>query len=96
MKNQYSMIKSINKSLQEKLLTWFERNKRPFPWRQTKDPYAIWISEVMLQQTTSKAVIPYYKRFLKRFSNVSALAKASKKDLFPLWAGLGYYKRAEN
>ena len=87
------MTLSVSKSWQKKLLSWFERNKRDFPWRHTKDPYAIWISEVMLQQTTSQAVIPYYKSFLKKFSNISSLAKADKKDLFPIWAGLGYYKR---
>lgn len=90
------MIKSINKSLQKKLLFWFERNKRELPWRKTKDPYAIWISEIMLQQTTSTAVIPYYKKFLKKFPNIFSLAKANKEDIFPIWAGLGYYKRAES
>ena len=89
-------MKSINKSLQNKLLSWFEDNKRYLPWRKTKDPYPIWISEVMLQQTTSKAVIPYYRKFLKKFPNISSLAKANKKELFSVWAGLGYYKRAEN
>ena len=89
-------MKFINQSFQKKLLSWFEANKRDLPWRQTKDPYAIWVSEVMLQQTTSQAVIPYYQKFLKKFSNVSSLAQADKKELFSLWAGLGYYKRAEN
>jgi len=89
------VIKSINQSFQKKLLSWFETNKRDLPWRKTKDPYAIWISEVMLQQTTSQAVIPYYQKFLKKFSNVSSLAQVDKKELFSLWAGLGYYKRAE-
>ena len=87
---------SIHHSFQQKLLSWFELNKGDLPWRQTKDPYAIWVSEVMLQQTTSQAVIPYYKEFLKIFSNISSLAQANKKELFSLWAGLGYYKRAEN
>ncbi len=90
------MIKTINKDLKKKLLVWFTKNKRELPWRKTKDPYKIWISEVMLQQTTSTAVIPYYNRFIKKFPNISSLAKADKKDLFPVWAGLGYYKRAEN
>ena len=90
------MTLSVNKSWQKKVLSWFEENKRNLPWRQTKDPYAIWISEVMLQQTTSQAVIPYYKNFLKKFSNISSLAKANKKDLFLLWAGLGYYKRVNH
>ncbi len=91
-----SEIKPIPKSLQKKLLSWFEANKRDLPWRRTKDPYAIWVSEVLLQQTTSQAVIPYYKRFLKKFSNISSLAQTNKRELFPLWSGLGYYKRAEN
>jgi len=82
--------------LQAKLFNWYEENKRNLPWRQTKDPYKIWISEVMLQQTTSKAVIPYYKNFLKKFPKLSDLAKADKKEVFRVWAGLGYYRRAEN
>lgn len=90
------MIKFINQSFQKKLLSWFEANKRDLPWRQTKDPYAIWVSEVMLQQTTSQAVIPYYQKFLKKFPSVSSLAQAKKRKLFSLWAGLGYYKRVEN
>lgn len=86
----------VETHLQNQLLIWFEKNKRKLPWRKTKNPYAIWISEVMLQQTTSKAVIPYYEKFLKKFPNISSLAEADKKTLFPVWAGLGYYKRAEN
>ena len=81
---------------QKKLLSWFEQNKRDLPWRQTKDPYKIWISEVLLQQTTVKAVVPYYKRFLNRFPDIDSLSQAQKKDVFSVWAGLGYYKRAEN
>ena len=90
------MIKSISPSLQKKLLSWFEKHKRSLPWRQTKDPYPIWISETMLQQTTSKAVIPYYKKFLKKFPNLEALAGSNIKQLYSVWAGLGYYKRADN
>ena len=86
----------VKASLQKKLLTWFEQNKRTLPWRQTKDPYKIWVSEVMLQQTTSKAVISYYTKFLKQFPNLTALSKANKKEVFSIWAGLGYYNRAEN
>ena len=89
------MIKSIHLSFQKKLLFWFEKNKRTLPWRNTRNPYAIWISEVMLQQTTSKAVIPYYKKFLQKFPDISSLARAKKSELFLLWAGLGYYKRVE-
>ena len=83
-------------SLQKKLLSWYKEYKRDLPWRHSQDPYAIWISEVMLQQTTSKAVIPYYKNFLKKYPHLSLLAKANKKEVFSLWAGLGYYRRAEN
>jgi len=86
----------VSPRLQKKLLAWYQNNKRELPWRQTKDPYEIWISEVMLQQTTSKAVIPYYKNFLKKFPKLSHLAKADKKEVFSVWAGLGYYRRAEN
>ena len=87
---------TVSPLIQKKLLTWYKKYKRELPWRQTKDPYSIWISEVMLQQTTSKAVIPYYQNFLKRFPNLSTLAKANKKEVFSIWSGLGYYRRAEN
>ena len=86
----------ISPDLQKKLLDWFTKHKRELPWRKKKDPYSIWISEVMLQQTTSTAVIPYYQRFLRKFPTLSSLAKANKKQVFSLWAGLGYYRRAEN
>jgi A/G-specific adenine glycosylase len=78
------------------LLGWFERHRRDLPWRRTRDPYAIWISEIMLQQTRVAAVIPYYQRFLDRFPNASALAGAPEQDLLAHWAGLGYYHRARN
>ncbi|MBC6415084.1 MAG: A/G-specific adenine glycosylase [Bdellovibrionales bacterium] len=87
---------SISRILQKELLNWFHKHKRDLPWRKKKDPYSIWISEVMLQQTTSKAVIPYYEKFLKKFPTLTHLAKADKKQVFLLWSGLGYYKRAEN
>jgi len=82
--------------IQQKLLHWFEKHKRDLPWRHTKNPYHIWISEVMLQQTTTTAVIPYYLQFLKKFPNIQKLSQAQTKEVFSLWAGLGYYKRAEN
>ena len=91
-----NMEMTLESSLQKKLLAWYKKHKRELPWRHSKDPYAIWISEVMLQQTTSKAVIPYYKNFLKKYPRLSHLAQANKKELFSLWAGLGYYRRAEN
>lgn len=89
-------MKKIPRAYQKNLLDWFHEHKRPLPWRKTKDPYSVWVSEVMLQQTTSKAVVSYYKKFLKRFPNVEALAKATKEEVFSLWVGLGYYQRAEN
>lgn len=82
--------------LRSRLLHWFSVNKRDLPWRRTKDPYAIWISEVMLQQTRVAAVIRYYERFLSRFPEIRALAEAPEADLLAHWAGLGYYYRARN
>ena len=78
------------------LLRWYERNRRDLPWRRDRDPYRIWISEIMLQQTRVAAVIPYYERFLARFPTVQALADAREQDLLAAWAGLGYYSRARN
>ncbi|HEY7210367.1 MAG TPA: A/G-specific adenine glycosylase [Bryobacteraceae bacterium] len=78
------------------LLSWFERHKRDLPWRRTRDPYAIWISEIMLQQTRVAAVIPFYQRFLARFPDIATLADAPEEDLLAHWAGLGYYHRARN
>lgn len=83
-------------SLQTSLLRWYRKNKRDLPWRRTKDPYRIWVSEVMLQQTTVEAVIPYYERFLKRFPNVGTLARSAEEEVLSLWSGLGYYSRARN
>jgi len=80
----------------EKLLHWYRQHKRDLPWRRTSDPYAIWVSEIMLQQTTVEAVIPYYERFLKRFPTVKALAEGPEEDVLKLWSGLGYYSRARN
>lgn len=86
----------MTRKAQKALLSWFEKNARDLPWRQTKDPYKIWISETMLQQTTSRAVIPFYEKFVKKFPTVQALAKAKLEDVFEHWAGLGYYSRARN
>ncbi len=82
--------------LRRKLLAWYARAARPLPWRQTRDPYRIWVSEVMLQQTRVAAVLPYYERFLERFPTVEALAAAPETDVLAAWAGLGYYSRARN
>lgn len=89
-------MKSVQKTRQKALLRWFQAHKRDLPWRKVKDPYKIWISEVMLQQTSVKTVLPYYERFLKVFPDIQTLAKADIKKVYPLWAGLGYYSRAEN
>jgi A/G-specific adenine glycosylase len=89
--------KWLDKTLIRRALgRWYDRNKRSLPWRETSDPYAIWISEIMLQQTRVAAVIPYYERFLKRFPHVEALAQAPEKEVLTLWSGLGYYTRARN
>ncbi len=82
--------------LRRSLLRWFSKAKRPLPWRRTKDAYAIWVSEVMLQQTTVATVIPYYARFMARFPTVQALAAADEDAVLSVWSGLGYYSRARN
>src|SRR5580704_15833345 len=79
-----------------RLLAWYRRNKRDLDWRRTRDPYCIWVSEIMLQQTRVAAVIPYYRRFLARFPTVASLARAPLDDVLHHWAGLGYYSRARN
>ena len=89
-------MQKIQRNLQNELLKWFCKHKRALPWRKKQDPYSIWISEVMLQQTTSKAVIPYYIKFLKKFPDVKKLSGATEREVFSLWAGLGYYSRAKN
>ncbi len=82
--------------LRQELLIWFQRHQRDLPWRRTRDPYRIWLSEIMLQQTRVAAVIPYFERFLTRFPTVESLAAAQEADLLSHWAGLGYYYRARN
>jgi len=82
------------------LLMWYDRHRRAMPWRalpgETPDPYRVWLSEIMLQQTTVAAVAPYYERFLARFPDVQALARAEEDSVMQAWAGLGYYARARN
>lgn len=82
--------------MQKELLNWYRVNKRDLPWRKNRDPYRIWISEVMLQQTTVAAVIPYYEKFMRRFPKIETLAQASEPEVLEMWAGLGYYSRARN
>ena len=76
------------------LLRWYERVKRPLPWRETRDPYALLVSEVMLQQTQAARVVPYYEAFLARFPDAAALAAAPPRDVLEAWSGLGYNRRA--
>lgn len=78
------------------LLKWYLQNKRSLPWRANQNPYLIWISEVMLQQTTVTAVIPFYEKFIRRFPDVQTLANSRIEDIYEYWAGLGYYSRARN
>jgi A/G-specific adenine glycosylase len=78
------------------LLRWYDTNRRDLPWRRSSDPYAIWISEAMLQQTRVETVIPYWERFLEVFPNVESLAEAPLDDIYTVWTGLGYYSRARN
>lgn len=80
--------------LRQKLLTWYDAHKRDLPWRKTRDPYRIWLSEIMLQQTRVAAVVEYYQRFLHRFSSIQKLAAARESSVLAAWSGLGYYRRA--
>jgi A/G-specific adenine glycosylase len=83
-------------NFRRRLLDWFEREGRDLPWRRALDPYAVLVSELMLQQTQVASVLPYYRRWLERFPNFSALARASETQVLHVWEGLGYYARARN
>ena len=83
-------------SFRQKLLAWYDENKRDLPWRRSKNPYHIWVSEIMLQQTRVDTVIPYYERFLESFPTVESLANAPEERLLKAWEGLGYYSRVRN
>lgn len=85
-----------SRAISDRLLAWYGRKGRDLPWRNTRDPYRVWLSEVMLQQTTVAAVVPYYHRFLDRFPTLQVLAEASLDEVIQYWAGLGYYSRARN
>lgn len=82
--------------LNNQIISWYLQNKRDLPWRETKDPYQIWISEIMLQQTRVATAIDYFNRFLVQFPTISDLAKAKEQEVLKLWQGLGYYSRARN
>src|SRR5580698_10550446 len=84
------------KTFSQDLTGWYSKNKRDLPWRRTKDPYKIWISEIMLQQTTVNTVIAYYEKWSKSFPTIHHLAKAPIQTVLKQWQGLGYYNRARN
>src|SRR4051794_25198290 len=95
-----ALSESVAQPRSADLLPWYDRHRRDLPWRarpgEIADPYRVWISEIMLQQTTVAAVRPFYERFLDRFPNVEALAEAPTDSVMQAWAGLGYYSRARN
>src|ERR1700694_601487 len=82
--------------LRRPLLAWYDQNRRDLPWRASRDPYHIWVSEIMLQQTRVAAVLPRYEKFLRRFPTVQKLASARAASVLAEWSGLGYYRRARN
>src|SRR5947209_17966249 len=87
----------MNSTLADRLLPWFATVRRDLPWRkEPRDPYRVWVSEVMLQQTRVEVVVPYFQRFLRRFPTLQALAAAPIDEVLALWSGLGYYARARN
>src|SRR5450755_3011266 len=90
------LTERAQKQFQSRLLTWFRAHQRDLPWRSSRDPYGIWVAEIMLQQTRIAAVLPYYERFLRRFPTVEALAAARESEVLKFWSGLGYYHRARN
>ncbi len=90
------MVKADKAALRKALLPWYRRHRRDLPWRRTTDPYLVWLSEVMLQQTTVKTATPYYEAFAARFPTLPALAAAREEEVLALWSGLGYYHRARN
>ena len=90
------MGSTLSKNIHSPLLEWYDQNHRDLPWRETKAPYSVWVSEVMLQQTQVKTVIPYYRRFLNRFPTVTDLADSDLQGVLKIWEGLGYYGRARN
>jgi A/G-specific adenine glycosylase len=85
---------SASPRFQRRLLNWFDRHKRDLPWRQNRDPYRIWLSEIMLQQTRVAAVVEHYQRFLRRFPTIDKLARSRESSVLAAWSGLGYYRRA--
>ncbi len=93
---QASLDEAWVRELRRALLAWFAAHQRPTPWRNNPDPYRVWVAEVMLQQTQTATVVPYYERFLERFPTVQALADAPLEEVLRYWEGLGYYARARS
>ena len=89
-------MKELNLQFTRKLMRWFDENQRDLPWREDKEPYHVWVSEIMLQQTRVEAVREYYLRFMKELPTVADLAAADEETLLKLWQGLGYYNRIRN
>jgi A/G-specific adenine glycosylase len=95
--NSVNSVNSVKvRRLVPLLLAWFSQNARDLPWRRTRDPYAIWVSEIMLQQTQVKTVLPYWQRWMRELPTIESLAKASPEKIHKLWEGLGYYTRVRN
>lgn len=89
-------MKKIDKTFTEAVTSWFRKNKRQLPWREDRQPYAIWVSEIMLQQTRVEAVREYYRRWMEALPTVQDLAETDEESLLKLWQGLGYYNRVRN
>lgn len=85
-----------DREISDILIRWYEENKRDLPWRRTSDPYLIWISEIILQQTRVVQGLEYFNRFTERFPDVAALARADEDEVMKYWQGIGYYSRARN
>ena len=95
-KNFNIILLSANKNFTQKLISWYKKNKRPLPFRKSKDPYKIWLSEIMLQQTQIKTALPYYNKWIKKYPTLDSVAKSNIDDLLKIWEGLGYYSRCRN
>src|SRR6478735_6794307 len=91
-----NLDKIDSKAFQSDLISWFKQEQRDLPWRKDQDPYKVWVSEIMLQQTRVDTVIPYFNRFIEQFPTVEALSKAEEEKVLKAWEGLGYYSRARN
>jgi A/G-specific adenine glycosylase len=90
------MSQVLMKDFSKKIISWYQENKRELPWRSTKDPYKVWLSEIILQQTRVSQGLPYYNRFVEKYPTVQHLANAPEQEVLRLWQGLGYYSRARN